>query len=177
MAASVPPSSATKRLQPFSTSCGTRARNVASRKLLASSRPVETQLSIQTRAISSYSSARAGRITGGGIDSFLLGNHIAQQHVCPAPHVRPIRNVIRACEEKGRLKSRPFVLQSKALFAGRFARRRLALLLGFEILAGRLVDRLHREPCLAAVVEAQKLDLDLVAFLDDIAGLLHPVRR
>jgi hypothetical protein len=66
--------------------------------LLASSRPVETQLSIQTRAISSYSSVRAGRINGGGIDRFLLRNHIAQQHVCPAPHVRPIRNAIRAGE-------------------------------------------------------------------------------
>src|SRR6266704_6125248 len=44
-----------------------RARNCASRKLLASASPVETQLSIQTRAISSYSSARAGRMVGGGM--------------------------------------------------------------------------------------------------------------
>ena len=36
---------------------------------LASSRPVEAQLSIQTRAISSYSSVRAGRIVGGGIQT------------------------------------------------------------------------------------------------------------
>src|SRR5258708_40325950 len=62
-----PPSSATNRLQPFSISSGIRARNFASRKLLASSSPVEAQLFIQTRAISSYSSARAGRIAGGGI--------------------------------------------------------------------------------------------------------------
>src|ERR1700674_2813788 len=62
-----PSSSATNRLQPFSISSGIRARNFASRKLLASSNPVEAQLFIQTRAISSYSSARAGRIAGGGI--------------------------------------------------------------------------------------------------------------
>src|ERR1051326_2919457 len=44
-----------------------RARRLASRKLLASPRPVETQLSIQTRPISSYSSARAGRMMGSDI--------------------------------------------------------------------------------------------------------------
>src|SRR6266852_5002147 len=46
-----------------------RARNFASRKLLVSSSPVEAQLFIQTRAISSYSSARAGRMVGGGIEN------------------------------------------------------------------------------------------------------------
>lgn len=60
---------ATKRLQPFSISIGARARNFASRKLLACSRPVETQLSIQTRETSSYSSRCAGRIRGGGMDA------------------------------------------------------------------------------------------------------------
>src|SRR3954470_18100743 len=40
-----------------------RARNFASRKLLVSSRPVDAQLFIQTRATSSYSSDRAGLIT------------------------------------------------------------------------------------------------------------------
>src|SRR6266700_8288475 len=44
-----------------------RARNFASRKLLVCSSPVEAQLFIQTRAISSYSSVRVGRIVGGGI--------------------------------------------------------------------------------------------------------------
>src|SRR5882672_11191869 len=44
-----------------------RARNCASRKLLASASPVEAQLFIQTHAISSYSSARAGRMVGGGM--------------------------------------------------------------------------------------------------------------
>src|SRR5258705_12004481 len=43
---------------------GTRARNFASRKLLASSSPVDTQLFIHIRATSSYSSARAGRMIG-----------------------------------------------------------------------------------------------------------------
>src|SRR6266851_929576 len=62
--------------------------------------------------------------------------------------------------------------------AGGFARRSLGrLLLGLEVLAGRLVDHLHRQPRLAAIVEAEQLDLDLVAFLDDVGGLLHAVRR
>src|ERR1700760_3239347 len=62
-----PSSSATYRLQPLSISRSTRARRLASRKLLASSSPVDTQLSIQTRATSSYSSGRAGRTVGIGI--------------------------------------------------------------------------------------------------------------
>src|SRR5216683_2032837 len=41
-----------------------RARSFASSGSLASSSPVEAQLFIQTRAISSYSSARAGRMVG-----------------------------------------------------------------------------------------------------------------
>jgi hypothetical protein len=44
----------------------------------------------------------------------------------------------------------------------------LRLLLGLEVFAGLLVDHLHRQPDLAAFVEAQQLDLHLVAFLDDI---------
>src|SRR3569833_4078649 len=44
-----------------------RARKLASRNSLASPRPVETQLSIQTRPISSYSPARAGRMIGSDI--------------------------------------------------------------------------------------------------------------
>src|SRR5882672_10688373 len=44
-----------------------RARNCVSRKLLASASPVEAQLFIQTRAISSYPSAGAGRMVGGGM--------------------------------------------------------------------------------------------------------------
>ena len=42
------------------------------------------------------------------------------------------------------------------------------LLLGFEVLAGLLIDDLHRQPHLAAIVEAEQLDLHLVAFLDDV---------
>src|SRR2546421_9107791 len=63
------------------------------------------------------------------------------------------------------------------LLAGGFARRRFRLLFGLEVLAGYLVDRLHREPGLAAIVEAEQLDLDLVAFLDDVGGFLHAARR
>src|SRR3989304_1104957 len=53
---------------------------------------------------------------------------------------------------------------------------RFALLLGFQVLAGLLVDRLPRQPHLAAFVEAEELHLHLVAFLDDIGDLLHPPR-
>ncbi|MGY4354896.1 hypothetical protein ACVW0J_001389 [Bradyrhizobium sp. i1.7.7] len=63
----MPLSSATNRLQPFSISRLMRARRFASRNSLASARPVEAQLSIQTRPISSYSSVRAGRMTGSDI--------------------------------------------------------------------------------------------------------------
>src|SRR4051795_5203977 len=51
------------------------------------------------------------------------------------------------------------------------------LLLGFEVLAGGLIDHLHRQARLATIVEAEQLDLDLVAFLDDVGGLLHAVGR
>src|SRR5258708_13152664 len=53
----------------------------------------------------------------------------------------------------------------------------LGLLLRLQILAGRLVDDLHGEAYLAALVEAEKLHLDLVPFLDDVGDLLHPARR
>src|SRR5439155_21221118 len=46
----------------------------------------------------------------------------------------------------------------------------------FEVFAGGLVDDLHREAGLAAIVEAEQLDLNLVAFLDDVGGLLHARR-
>src|SRR5207253_1160020 len=70
--------------------------------------------------------------------------------------------------EENRLDLMPDVFQ--ACFG-----RCFRLLLGLEVFAGRLVDRLHRQPGLAAVVEAEQLDLDLVAFLDHVGGLLHPV--
>src|SRR4029079_5248575 len=53
----------------------------------------------------------------------------------------------------------------------------LGPLLGLKVLTGRLVDDLHRQPDLAALVEAEQLDLYLVAFLDDVSGLLHAVWR
>ena len=53
----------------------------------------------------------------------------------------------------------------------------LGLLLGLEILAGLLIDDLHRQPRLAALVEAEEFHLHLVAFLDDVGGLLHAARR
>ncbi len=45
------------------------------------------------------------------------------------------------------------------------------------ILAGRLIDLLHAELDLAAVVEAENLDLDLVADLDDVGDLADALRR
>src|SRR5207244_7421050 len=61
--------------------------------------------------------------------------------------------------------------------AGGLARALLGLLLRLEILAGLLVDDFHRQAHLAAVVEPEELDLDLVALLDDVGHLLHPPRR
>jgi hypothetical protein len=78
-------------------------------------------------------------------------------------------------QEKGREVARP----SGSLDGGNHSpaasprRRFCGLLLGLEVLAGGLVDHLHRQPGLAAVVEAEQFYPDLVAFLDDIRGLLH----
>src|SRR5437762_1715188 len=55
--------------------------------------------------------------------------------------------------------------------------RLLALTPVAEILAGLLVDLPHAELDLAAVVEAENLDLDLIADLDDIGDLADPLRR
>src|SRR5262249_9207316 len=46
-----------------------------------------------------------------------------------------------------------------------------------EIFAGLLVDHLHGQPHLAALVKAEQLDFHFIAFLDDIGGLLHAPRR
>src|SRR5471030_2156049 len=64
---------------------------------------------------------------------------------------------------------------SRRSLPGGFALRGFRLLLGLKIFAGGLVDHLHRQPRLAAVVEAEQLGLDLVAFLDDVGSLLHAV--
>ena len=55
--------------------------------------------------------------------------------------------------------------------ARRFGGLALALFL-LDLLAGRLVDDLHRQAHLAALVEAEELDPDLVAFLDHVGGLV-----
>src|SRR5262249_49099860 len=99
---------------------------------------------------------------------------------------RSNRHRLNAAETKrrpaGRLCDIP--REREFLRASRLALLVAALLLGFgglllrlQILAGRLVDDLHGEAHLAALVEAEKLDLDLVAFLDDVGDLLHPARR
>src|SRR5690348_14487011 len=49
---------------------------------------------------------------------------------------------------------------------------RLTLELLREILAGRLVDALHRQLDLTAVVEADQLDLHGIADLDHVGGLV-----
>src|SRR5262245_51818159 len=46
-----------------------------------------------------------------------------------------------------------------------------------QILAGGLIDGLHAELDLAAVIHADDLDLDVVADLDDVAHGFHPMRR
>src|SRR5262249_22581558 len=54
---------------------------------------------------------------------------------------------------------------------------RLGLLLGLEVFAGLLIDHLHRHADLYAFDKPQELNLHLVAFLDDVGGLLHATRR
>src|SRR6266849_9869617 len=53
------------------------------------------------------------------------------------------------------------------------SRRRLRFLARpvADVLAGRLIDLLHAELDLAAIVEAEDLDLDRVAHLDDVGDL------
>src|SRR5262245_27235207 len=46
-----------------------------------------------------------------------------------------------------------------------------------DVLAGRLVDRLHAELHLAAIVHADDLDLHEIADLDDISDGLHALGR
>src|SRR5438309_6711649 len=59
------------------------------------------------------------------------------------------------------------------------SRRRLRLLARTvaDVLAGRLVDLLHAELDLAAIVEAEDLDLDRVADVDDVGDLADALRR
>src|SRR5262245_15682882 len=53
----------------------------------------------------------------------------------------------------------------------------LSALLAFDVLAGRLVDRLHGQTDLAALVDAEELYLHLVAFPDDVGDFVHPAWR
>src|SRR5260221_4965528 len=46
-----------------------------------------------------------------------------------------------------------------------------------DILAGRLIDLFHAELDLAAIIEAEHLDLDLIAHLDDVGDLADALRR
>src|SRR6195952_4532844 len=62
-----------------------------------------------------------------------------------------------------------------ALFAcagSLFRRCGFGLLLLAEVFAGGLVDLLHRQAGLAAIVEAEQLDLHLLAFLDHVGRLV-----
>src|SRR5262245_3777636 len=79
-----------------------------------------------------------------------------------AHRARPRRDLFRA---------RRFALLIAAVLLG------LGLLLRFQILAGRLIDDFHRKAHFTALVEAKKLDLDLVAFFDDVGHFLHAARR
>src|SRR5260370_37429097 len=46
-----------------------------------------------------------------------------------------------------------------------------------EVLAGLLVDLAHAELDLSPIIEAQHLDFDIVAELDDIGDFADPLRR
>src|SRR5262249_44491909 len=46
-----------------------------------------------------------------------------------------------------------------------------------DVFAGRLIDRLHAELDLAAIVHADDLHLDEIADLDDVANSLHALGR
>src|SRR4051794_30159213 len=76
--------------------------------------------------------------------------------------------------EKGAAEAAPFLRSPSNGSGGRF----LGLFLPFlarDLLAGGLVDHLHGEAHLAALVEAHQLDEHLVAFLHHVSGLVHPV--
>src|SRR5436305_2056272 len=53
----------------------------------------------------------------------------------------------------------------------------LGLLFRLEVFAGFLIDDLHRQAHLAALIEPEQLDLHPVAFLDHVGDLLDPARR
>src|SRR5579863_2213060 len=49
--------------------------------------------------------------------------------------------------------------------------------LAADVFAGHLIDLLHRQFDLAAIIEAQDLDLHLIADLDHVGGLADAMRR
>lgn len=53
----------------------------------------------------------------------------------------------------------------------------LLLLLGRQLFAGGLVDDLHRQTDLAAVIEAEEFDVDFLAFLHHLADRSRPALR
>ena len=80
----------------------------------------------------------------------------------------------RVASTSARITPRAPVAAALAVAPGRARGAELGLGLGLafgarDLLAGRLVDDLHGQPRLAAVIEAQKLDVDLLALLDDLA--------
>src|SRR5215831_3087442 len=79
-----------------------------------------------------------------------------------APQARPRRDLFRASRF------------ARLIAAGLLG---LALLLRFQIFAGRLIDDLHRQTHFPALIEAKKLDLDLVAFFHDVGHFLHAAGR
>src|SRR5690606_14895451 len=78
----------------------------------------------------------------------------------------------KSTNEKGRGQPRPSQSGSKdgsALSVLAF----VFLLLADDFLAGRLIDNLHGQANLAALIKAHQLNEHLIAFLDDIGGLLN----
>ncbi len=76
----------------------------------------------------------------------------------------------QAFMQKGADRSAPLMTARKTRLLGGFAVLSL-LLFGNDFLTGGLIDNLHGEANLAALIEAHQLDPDLVAFLDDVRGL------
>src|SRR6266404_8925769 len=106
----------------------------------------------------------------------------AGKRSAPAPATTRRRENLRCMQTSGRSIRRVYTNKNggpeAAVFtldaAGLVGRRlRLAGFLGLlrDVLAGLLIDGLEAQAHLAAVVDAQHLDLDLVAFLDDVAHL------
>src|SRR5262249_15795645 len=80
---------------------------------------------------------------------------------------------------KGRLCAALFCLLATLFGSATLSGLRLLAfrpLLAFDIFTGGLIDRLHREPDLAALVHTKQLHFHLVTFLDDIVNLVYAPR-